>query len=52
MAGGGVPVGAVGLAGSEDGLAFGVGVVQGLVAVGQFLLPGGLVSPATLSGHE
>ena len=42
-AGGGVPVGPVGHDGGEGDLAFGVDVVQGLVAGGQFLLPTGLL---------
>ena len=40
-AGGGVPVGAVGHDGGEDGLALPVGLVQGLVAGRECLLPGG-----------
>ena len=42
-AGGGVPVGAVGHGGGEDGLALPVGLVHGLVAGGELLLAGGVV---------
>jgi hypothetical protein len=50
-AGGGVPVGPVGHNGIEHGLPFGVDVVQGLVAGGQFLLLAGFfVLVAALGG--
>ena len=49
-AGGGVPVGAVGHDGGEDVLALAVGVVQGLVAGGQLLLPAGLLVLAAALG--
>src|ERR1035441_9678491 len=49
-AGGGVPVGPVGHDGGEGGLAFGVGVVQGLVAGGQFLLLTGFLLLAAALG--
>ena len=50
-AGGGVPVGPVGHDGGEGGFAFGVDVVQGLIAGGQcFLLAGLLVLAAALGG--
>ena len=49
-AGGGVPVGAVGHGRGEDGLPLPVGLVQGLVAGGEFLLAGGGVVVAALGG--
>jgi hypothetical protein len=50
-AGGGVPVGAVGHGGGEDGLALPVGLVQRLVAGREFLLAGrGAVVAATGGG--
>jgi hypothetical protein len=49
-AGGGVPVGSVGHDGGEHGLAFGVDVVQGLVAGGQVLLLAGLLVLAVALG--
>ena len=45
-AGGGVPVGAVGHDRGEDGLALPVGLVQGLVAGRERLLPGGVAGVA------
>ena len=50
VAGGGVPVGAVGHDGGEDVLALAVGVLQGLVAGGQLSFPFGVVVVAALGG--
>jgi len=50
-AGGGIPVGPVGRDGGEDGLPLPVGLVQGVVATGEFLLPaGGVVLTAAGGG--
>ena len=49
-AGGGVPVGPVGHDSGEHGLALPVGVMQGLVAAGEFLLPGRGVMLAAAAG--
>ena len=49
-AGGGIPVGPVGHRGGEHGLALPVGLMQGLVAVREFLLPGGGVVLAAAAG--
>jgi len=50
VAGGGVPVCAVGHHGGEDGFAVEVGVVHGLVAGGQCLLPSGVLVLAAVAG--